>query len=171
MKITRCSFCFAIIFYLTLQFNGSYAQVDFPHDTSYYETYPNKLTTRIYLAQKYLHINFPNASEKADLEYKGNPKLNLGIGATRHNLSLNLFYGFAFLNNKDTVKGETKGLDAQLHLFPRKWAIDVLAIFPKGFYLDPKGYAAANADSYYRRPDVKFDLVGISAYRVLKEEL
>jgi len=143
-----------------------YAQAGFSHDTSYYETYPDKLTTRLYLSQKYMHINFPNTGGKKDMEYKANPKLNLGVGVSWHNLSLNVFYGFAFLNNKDTSKGETKGLNLQVHLFPRKWAIDVLAAFPKGFYIDPKGYAAANANSYYYRPDMKFTLLGISAYRV-----
>jgi len=160
------TFCFAVI----LKSNYVLAQLNYPHDTSYYEIYPNKLTTRLYLSQKYLHINVPNTGGQADMEYKANPKLNLGIGVTWHNLSLNVFKGFAFLNNKDDAKGETKGLDVQLHLFPRKWAIDVLALFPKGFYLDPKGYAAANASSYYYRPDIKFDLMGISAYRLPNKE-
>lgn len=147
-----------------------HSQMNFPHDTAYYETYPEKLTTRIYLSEKYLHINFPNTGGGADMEYKANPKLNLGLGVSWHNLSLNVFYGFAFLNNKDTVKGKTKGLNLQLHVFPRKWAIDILAIFPKGFYLDPKGYAAPFSNTYYRRPDVSFDLVGLSAYRVPNKE-
>ena len=158
-------FCFAFL----MKSNLIQAQVNFPHDTSYYETYPNKLTTRLYFSQKYLHINIPNISTQ-DMEYKANPKLNLGIGVTWHNLSLNVFYGFAFLNNKDTSKGETKGLDLQLHLFPRKWAIDVLALFPKGFHLEPKGYAAVNSNRYYYRPDMKFTLLGLSAYRVPNKE-
>ena len=150
--------------------NFAEAQVSFTHDTSYYETYPNKLTTRLYLSQKYLHINIPNTGGQADMEYKANPKLNLGIGATWHNLSFNVFYGFAFLNNKDTAKGKTKGIDLQLHLFPRKWAIDVLAIFPKGFHLEPKGYAAVKPGNYYYRPDMKLNLIGVSAYRVPNKE-
>jgi hypothetical protein len=155
-----------LIFCLVFFTSTIQAQVSITHDTAYYDTYPDKLTTRLYLSQKYMHINFPNAGGKEDMEYKANPKLNLGVGVSWHNLSLNIFYGFAFLNNKDTIKGETKGLNLQVHLFPRKWAIDVLAAFPKGFYLDPKGYAAANSNSYYYRPDIKFTLLGISSYRV-----
>jgi len=140
------------------------AQGKVTNDTNYYETYPNKLTTRLYLSQKYLKFTIPSTSQK-DIEYKANTKMNMGIGVTYHNFSLNVFYGFAFLN-KDTAKGETKGLDLQLHLYPRKWAIDLLAVFPKGYYLGPKGYAAAGPNRYYYRPDVKLSLMGVSAYRV-----
>ena len=86
-------------FAAVIKSNFAEAQVNFTHDTSYYETYPDKLTTRLYFSQKYLHINIPNTGGQADMEYKANPKLNLGIGATWHNLSFNVFYGFAFLNN------------------------------------------------------------------------
>lgn len=143
-----------------------YAQKDFPHDTSYYETYPHTVTGRVYLSQKYVHLNFPASGNADDLEYKANAKLNMGIGVSLHGISINVFYGFSFLNKKDDAKGKTKGLDVQLHLYPRKWAIDLLGVFPKGYYLDPKGFAAANANSYYYRPDVKLTLLGLSAYRV-----
>src|SRR5690242_4460180 len=111
-------------------------------DTDYYETYPDKITARVFLSQKYVHLNFPGKTEQvSDLEYKINAKLNLGVGITVRNISANIFYGVSFLNNKDSAKGKTKGLDLQLHIYPGKWAIDLLAVLPKGFYLDPKGFA------------------------------
>ena len=145
------------------------AQQDFPHDTAYYETFPQKLTVRIYTSRKYIHLHLPPAGSGRDLEYEANPKLNLGAGFSYRNISLNLFYGFSFLNSGDP-KGKTKGLDIQLHVYPKKWAIDVLGIFPRGYHLEPKGYAAVNSDSYYYRPDMKQALVGISAYRVPNKE-
>ena len=57
-----------------------------------------------------------------------------------------------------------------MHVYPRKWAIDVWGVFPKGYHLEPKGYAAANSNSYYYRPDLKLELIGISAYRVPNKE-
>ena len=138
-----------------------------PHDDNYYETFPDKITGRLYLSQKYIHLNFPASnSSTEDLEYKANPKLNLGLGITIHNFSANLFYGFAFLNKKDEAKGKTKGLNIQLHLYPRKWAIDLYGEFPKGFHLEPKGYAATNSNNYYYRADIKESLIGLSAYKV-----
>ena len=102
-------------------------------DTSYYETFPDKLTTRVYLSQKFLKFAIPPSGKQTDIEYKANTKMNLGIGITYHNISANLFYGFAFLN-KDTAKGKTKGLDLQVHVYPRNWAIDLIALVPKGYY-------------------------------------
>lgn len=140
------------------------------NDTSYYETFPDKLTTRIYLAQKFLKLNIAaNSSSNEDLEYKANTHLNLGMGVTYRKLSLNVFYGFRFLN-RDDEKGSTKGLDLQLHFYPARWAVDLTAVFPRGYYLAPKGYASNNPDEYYLRPDMKISLIGLSAYRVANKE-
>jgi hypothetical protein len=131
-------------------------------------TYPDKLTARLYLSQKFVRFTLPSSGSAQNIQYRTNTKLNLGIGATFHNLSLSIFYGFGFLNNNNNTvsKGITKGLDIQFHLYPRKWAIDLVALFPKGYYIAPKGYAAVNSNSYYYRPDVIMDVVGLSAYRV-----
>lgn len=148
---------------------GVNAQKKIINDSSYYETFRDKLTTRLYLSQKFLKFTIPPSGNQTDIEYKANTKLNLGMGFTYHNISLNLFYGFAFLN-KDTAKGKTKGLDLQLHIYPRKWAIDLIALFPKGYHLEPKGYASANINKYYYRPDVQLKLIGVSAYQVPNKE-
>lgn len=134
------------------------------NDTSYYERFPGRLQLRAYLAQKFLKFNIPSESAD-DIEYKANTKLNLGIGFTYHNISANIFYGFAALN-KDTAKGKSKGLDLQVHLFPRRWAIDILALMPKGYHLEPKGFVDGNLNKYYYRPDIQIKLFGVSAYKV-----
>jgi hypothetical protein len=146
------------------------AQKDFKHDTAYYETFPNKTTVRLYLSKKYVHLNFPSGGTAEDLEYKANPKLNLGAGITIKNISINLFNGFSFLNNKADEKGKTKGFNFQVHLYPRKWAIDLLYVSPKGYHLEPKGAAGAPADKYYYREDLKTTFFGISAYQVPNKE-
>lgn len=142
----------------------------YAHDEKYYEMFPEKLTARLYLSQKYLQFTIPSANNKDEVEYTDNAKKNLGIGVTWHNYSLNLFYGFGFLNTQTEARGKTSGLNLQFHLYPHKWAIDLLGAFPKGNYLSPKGYAAANSNSYYYRPDVKMSLIGVSAYKVPNKE-
>jgi uncharacterized protein DUF4421 len=149
---------------------ASRAQKDFPHDTAYYETFPDKITVRLYLSKKYVHLNFPSGGSAQDLEYKANPKLNLGAGITIKNISINLFNGFGFLNPKDDPKGKTKGFDFQVHLYPRKWSIDLLYVSPKGYHLGDKGMAGAGPDEYYYRGDLKTTFFGISAYRVPNKE-
>jgi len=142
------------------------AQKDFQHDTTYYETFPGKTTFRLYLSKKYVHLNFPSGGNAEDLEYKANPKLNLGAGITIKNISINLFNGFSFLNKNTDEKGKTKGFNFQVHLYPHKWAIDLMYVAPKGYHLEPKGMAGAPADKYYYREDVKTTFFGISAYQV-----
>ncbi len=156
---------FAILFMLSAGFIPAHGQQQPSIDTSYYVSYRHQLTTRIYLSQKYVHLNFPDGANGAELEYKANTKLNLGAGFTWRALSVNIFYGFSALNT-DQEKGATKGLDLQLNLYPRKWAINLNAIFPKGYHLEPKGYASSDPGGYYYRPDIKLNQLSLSAYRV-----
>ncbi|MEO7923371.1 MAG: DUF4421 domain-containing protein [Chitinophagaceae bacterium] len=170
MRKPACLGLYAIMFLLfSVLIPGKVlAQKKVINDPSYYETLPEKLTGRVYLAQKFLKFTIPSSSSLADIEYKANTKLNLGVGVTYHNFSINVFYGFAFLN-RDTAKGTTKGLDLQLHLYPRKWAIDLLVLLPKGYHLEPKGFATT-PNKYYYRKDVELKLLGISAYQVPNKE-
>jgi hypothetical protein len=125
---------------------------------------------RLLLTQKYVRFNIPSTGNAEDIQYKSNTKLNLGIGAAWRIYSLNLFYGFNFLNKPDD-KGKTKGLNLQLQVFPRKWSLTLLALFPKGYHIDPReGLAPLNSNSYYYRPDIKLTLLGLSAYRVPNTE-
>ena len=134
-------------------------------DNGYYITYPDKLMLRLYLSQSFAPFTISAPGNNKDLNYKTNSKLNLGIGATYRNLTLDLSYGFKFLN-PDKGRGTTKGLDFQFHLFPHKWAIDLLGTFIKGYYLDPKDNNGLNLVNYYQRPDFKRDVIGIAAFRV-----
>jgi hypothetical protein len=142
----------------------SHAQADSTVYNGYYLKYPKKLMVRLYLAQKYAPLTI--SGPVRELNFKTNSKLNLGAGVTYRGFTLNLSYGFSFLN-KDRG-GKTKGLDIQLNLFPQKWAIDVLGTYRKGFYLDPKNNfnSGLSLTNFYQRPDIKRNITGISAFRV-----
>jgi hypothetical protein len=157
---------FLVIVTLFFSFTLNAQKKKFQNDTTYYETFRDKLNIRTYLSQKYIHVNIPSSGNTTDLEYKANPKLNLGAGFTYRWLTINLFNGFSFLNKKDEVKGKTKGLNLQVHLYPAKWAIDLLFESPKGLFIDQKGAAGAGANNYYYREDIKSNLYGVSVYRV-----
>lgn len=144
--------------------NESIAQKDTSVNNGYYITYPEKLLVRLFLTQKFAPFTISSQSDK-ELNYKTNSKLNLGIGATYRSFTLNLGYGFGFLN-KDKGQGKTKGLGLQLHVFPHKWAVDILGTFIKGYYLDPTDNNGLNLTNYYQRPDLHRDVLGISVFRV-----
>lgn len=134
-------------------------------DNGYFITHPDKLVLRLYLSQKFAPFTISSSKNDEDLNYRTNSKLNLGVGATYRNLTLNVAYGFSFLN-KDKGQGKTKGADFQFHAYPHKWAIDLLGAFLKGYYLDPKNKNPLNLTGYYRRPDLKRNIMGLSVFRV-----
>jgi Domain of unknown function (DUF4421) len=166
MKKLRHSFQFicAACICMVLFSPGSFAQGKPAFDSSYYITYPDQLMLRLYLSRKFAPFTI-SSSNKEDLNYKTNSKLNLGAGFTYKIITINLSYGFNFLN-QDKGRGDTKGLDLQFHLYPRKWAVDLLGAFLKGYYLDPKANNGLGLSDYYKRPDLHRNIVGLSVFRV-----
>ena len=112
------------------------AQTGTERDSSYVESFDDQLTLRTYLSQKYTIFNVNGKGNQYFLQYRPNTNLNLGLGATYRGLTINLGYGFKFLN-KDSDKGTTKYLDLQSHLYGKKWRIDGFGQFYKGYFLFP----------------------------------
>jgi len=138
------------------------------HDTSYYNTYRSMLTARAYLSRKYTVLTFDPPEPAATFKYRSVTSLNIGIGATYHAFTLNIGVGINKFNPNEE-KGETKYLDLQGHFYARKWNIDLLGEFYKGYYLTPQGLAAPEGKPYYLRPDMGLSLVGFAMYRALNE--
>jgi hypothetical protein len=110
----RSFFCIVLIIFCSALLIPSFAkaQKTLDHDTAYYVTYPGTIVGRFYFSKKYSSLTLNAANDEQDLEYKPNTHLTMGIGATYNNLSLNISYGFGFLNNDDE-KGKTKSIDYQ----------------------------------------------------------
>ncbi|MEP6749564.1 MAG: DUF4421 domain-containing protein [Bacteroidota bacterium] len=136
------------------------------HDSSYYQSYERYITARFFLSRKYAGLELARSSNVSRLRYLPNTSLAAGIGVTYQSLSLNIAYAFGFLNNNHE-KGKTRYLDIQPHIYGRKWIYDLTAQFYKGYYLNPKGFASGDAKNYYVRPDLRTQLLGIAAYRIL----
>lgn len=134
------------------------------HDTSYYKSYRSMLTARLYLSRKYNVMSFNPPAPAPSFQYRATTSLNLGIGATYHAFTLNIGIGITKFNPGDE-KGDTKYLDLQAHFYARKWNIDLLGGFYKGYYLTPQGLAAPMGETYYLRPDMGLSLIGFAFYR------
>ncbi len=166
MKVDKLFFflLFIVSFITVLLPRYCSAQKKAAEDNGYIITYPKNLMVRLFFSQKFAPFTI-SSRQSQDLNYKTNSKLNLGVGATYNSFSANLSYGFKFLN-KDKGQGATKGLDLQIHLYPHKWAIDLLGTFVTGYYLDPKDDNGLHLANYYQRPDVKRSIAGFSVFRV-----
>lgn len=132
-------------------------------DTNYIVTFPERITTRLYFSRKFTNLSLEDYESGNTVDYEPNTTLNFGIGATVQGFTLNLAYGFNFLN-PDEGKGETKYLDLQSHIYTRKVVIDFLGQFYNGQYLSNTNFYDENyPEPHYLRPDLKIRIFGVSA--------
>ncbi|WP_162419504.1 DUF4421 domain-containing protein [Cyclobacterium roseum] len=127
-------------------------------DSSYYQAYPTKLTGRYYFSRKYTGLGLEKEGYK--LLYMPNSTLNMGLGVTYQNLTLNLAYGFGFIN-PERGRGETNYLDLQVHAYPKNWVIDLFGQFYNGYYLQRSDGQLLDGQSR-SFPDMKLRKVGAS---------
>ncbi|QDH81471.1 DUF4421 domain-containing protein [Echinicola soli] len=151
-----------------LFYTDLFAQIQ--HDTTYFERFTEMVTSRIYFSRKYTGIDIKDRLKDAPLlRYRPNSTLNMGVGASYDVFTLNLALGFGFLN-PERGKGDTKYLDAQLHAYPDKWAIDGFIQLYNGYHLVPEGEFTAENQHYYYRPDIKVREIGASVKYVFNGE-
>ena len=75
-----------------------------------------------------------------------------------------------FLNPNKEEKGKTRSFDFGSHIYTRDWVTDIYAQFYKGYYLSLGGPAGTADKNFYKRPDIKVNLLGLSLYRLLNSE-
>jgi hypothetical protein len=138
-------------------------------DSSYYQSFQNHITSRFYFSRKFTTLIVRNGSKDYVMRYRPTSTLNMGVGATYKWATLNLAYGFPFLN-PEHGRGKTRYLDLQFHSYGRKITIDLIGSFYTGFYLAPKGTAMSNESEYYVRPDLKVNAGGVTVQYVFNHK-
>ncbi|MGZ5219832.1 MAG: DUF4421 domain-containing protein [Chitinophagaceae bacterium] len=136
----------------------------------YYTTFEEQITTRLYLAKKYTSLIMKAAPEIQSLRYRPNSLTTMGISGSYKALSLSFGSGFGFLNPNKEEKGKTRSFNFGSNIYTRDWVTDIYAQFYKGYYLSIGGPAGTADKNYYKRPDIKVNLLGASAYRLLNGE-
>lgn len=122
-------------------------------DSVYYVTFPDQLTTRVYTSRKYTALEVRDRVAGQTIRFEPNSTLNMGLGATYNGLTLNLAYGWGFLN-PDKGSGETKYLDLQAHAYPKNLVIDLFGQFYRGYYVDLRENNSFQ-DPYYISPSMR----------------
>jgi hypothetical protein len=103
-------------------------------DTTYYISYTDLLTTRLYTSRKYTSFLVKDNLSGNEFIFEPNSSLNLGVGATYNNITLNIGIGFDFMN-PEMGRGETKFLDLQSHIYGKKMVIDLFGQIYNGYFL------------------------------------
>src|SRR5579871_1479451 len=165
MKRTFLLLLIISFFYLSLS-----AQSFKPdHDTTYYKSYKGVIIGRAYISRKYSVLKLVPPSDLKNMSYHANTTLSLGLGITYKSLSFSYSRGLDFLKS-ESKKGKTSFTDLQLRLYKRKWTIDAVASFSRGYYLTPQGVGTMDGNGYYIRRDVGTQIVGLGIYRVLNDK-
>ena len=140
------------------------------YDTTYIQAFPQYATTRLYLSQKITNLEFFDEASGVRLTYDPNTNLNLGVGVTIKGLTLNLAFGFDFLN-PDRGKGRTRYLDLQSHIYGRNSVIDFFGQFYDGLYLNNTNEQMPEwEEPFYVRPDMRLRLFGFSFLHLFNGE-
>lgn len=103
------------------------------------------------------------------MSYHANTTPSLGLGMTVGSITGSYSHGLDFLQN-DSRKGATSFNDFQLRVYKRKWTIDAIGSFSKGYYLRPEGLGALPGQPFDIRPDLGNQLLGLGIYRVLNDK-
>lgn len=145
---------------IALYFMAESVKAQIEADTTYYQIFPDELTTRFYFSRKFTSLILTDGNTGNRYRFEPNSTLNMGVGATYDNLTLNLAYGFGFLN-PDRGQGDSKYLDLQAHLYPKNMVIDFFGQFYNGYHVD-QGHSNLSSDRFVVLPDMKIRKIGAS---------
>lgn len=152
----RYQFFTFLFLYFTISMQMIYAQNT--ADSAYYVTFPDQLTTRIYTSRKYTEFTIKDRISDNNLKFEPNSTMNLGVGATYNGLTLNVAYGFGFLN-PDQGTGKSKYLDLQAHAYPKNLVIDLFLQFYRGYYSDLGEFSTAT-EPFLLLPNMRARKIG-----------
>ncbi|WP_291784846.1 DUF4421 domain-containing protein [Cecembia sp.] len=127
-------------------------------DSTYYVDYKQQVTGRLYTSRKYTSLVVNDNLNDYRWRFEPNSTLNLGVGATYNDFTLNLALGFGFMN-PDRGTGETRYLDLQAHLYPKNFVIDFFGQFYRGYYIERfNGETPGVLGSIY--PNLRLNMIG-----------
>lgn len=138
-------------------------------DTTYYVQFKKMLTTRVYTSRKYTTLVLGDNVSDTRFRFEPNTNLNLGVGASYNDITLNIAVGFPFMNpNMDRVDG--RYLDLQAHVYPKNWVIDFFGQFYNGYYLQKVNGELLSEAEKTVFPDMKVRKFGLNVQYLFNGE-
>jgi len=133
-------------------------------DSTYIETYNKDLIIRLYSGEKTHSLELSDLNLPYKLRYLPNGYFNIGAGVNFKSFGLSLATKLPIFQNSEIRHGETKRLGIQSYIYTSKFAVDVLASFLNGYYLNN---SSSHLNSYsegidYQRPDISSANFGVS---------
>lgn len=135
------------------------------HDTSYYETYPHLLTTRLYTVNKFTTLQFlPDHVDKALLN-RPNTNFNVGVGATYRGLAINIAFFIPAFNNDPEDYGHSDRFNATANFVKRKFNLTMFFELHRVYYQkieEPRAFYKVPELPVNIRNDMRSTTMGLS---------
>lgn len=142
---------------------------EYDYDTTYIKSFRDELNVRLFGSFKYTSFTLPAYSGSSritnGIAFRPNGTFNNGIGLTHKGFTLNLGTGLPGINGDGSERGKSKMIDFQMHMYMRKYIIDVYLQRYQGYYhnLDRIGHH----HGYTSDPNTKLRQFGLGITRVL----
>lgn len=133
-------------------------------DTNYIETYYKDLIVRLYSGEKTHSLELIDLKTPYRLKYLPNGYFNMGAGVNFRSFGISLATKIPIFQNSEVRHGETKRFGIQSYIYTSKFAVDLLASFLNGYYLN-NSFAHFNSytrEKEYQRPDISSANFGLS---------
>lgn len=135
------------------------------HDTTYYLSYMEMLTTRLFSSVKYTNVQIRNFDKWTGLKYNTNRQIILGFGLNYSIFGLNIGLNLPFNSYDEEKYGVSNYLDLQSHIHARRFNIDLYLQFYEGYYISNPSKVIENwpsSDTFPKRPDIKVYSIGFN---------
>lgn len=131
-------------------------------DSSYVADYPKLLTLRGFFSRKL--ITYQAGIGRNRVAFAPNDNVNIGVGFAYKWLALNGSFRMPFINNDDDVYGRTSLIDLATYIYLRKFAVDLMAQYFKGYYNSNSNITTRRFENtpYPLRPDLRTVSLGLN---------
>jgi hypothetical protein len=144
-------------------------------DSTYVMDLTHQVTGRLYINNKFNALDLDDRKLGSHIEYRPNTNINFGAGVSYRALTLNIGLGIPALNRPDSLRGQTRYLDAQANVFGRRFAVNLFAQLYQGYYINELSYTGFSQDPRYDalrseqqlRPDMRQRNLGATVLHIV----
>jgi hypothetical protein len=141
-------------------------------DSSYITTFPEAITLKVFLNNKFVYLDIEDASGDYSLNYEPNGNQTIGVGINYKWIGFSIDY--KILNHESNQRyGHTNYLDLQTTMILRKGVFDLYLQKYQGFYLENSAAMIQGWDdpeTYQLRPDIRLFSTGINYTHVFNPQ-
>jgi hypothetical protein len=161
---------------LLLQLSAAQAQklkwLKTENDTSYITDLTQRLTVRIFVANKSAKYALGDYNVGKKILYRANDNYNLGIGFNYKYIGLNMGFKLPLVNEDTARYGKTRFFDVQSFIYLRKITLDIYLLSYNGYYLSSRSMLKTTpaTNIFPVRPDLRTRNIGMNAQYIFNSK-